>query len=89
MVEKIDPIKLGLLTPFEYRVLEKYKLKTVKKIAEDEHITPSAIYGVFYRIRERRKKCQMGVNYFNALCKDRRLSTVLSLRSEPIRDEEE
>lgn len=91
--DKVEKLVPSVLTPLELKILRMWRTKDAKQIAHELKIESDAVYSVFRRIRERREKWQMGVNFFNNLCKDRRYYMVLSPRQAPaeetVEEEEE
>ncbi len=72
----------GIITPFECHVLELVVKYNPKGIAKELHIDVNMVYGVFRRIRERRRRFQRGVNFFNNLCRDKQYYHFLTPKPE-------
>jgi hypothetical protein len=73
----------GIVTAFELQVLKLYMLKDVHGVAKALSVTEQIIYNTFRRIRERRKRAQHTVNFWNGWAsKDKRLFMVLTPKPE-------
>jgi hypothetical protein len=81
-LEKLSIEDAGILTPFEARVLELVPKYPPAGIAKALHVNVHIIYSVFQRIRDRRRRFQRGVNFFNSLCKDKRFYHFLTPKPE-------
>jgi predicted DNA-binding protein YlxM (UPF0122 family) len=79
----------SIVTELELNVLEAYLKKGVKLVAKELNISQPTVYAVFQRIRERRRRFQHGVNFWNNLAREKRLYLVLTPRPEPENQEED
>ena len=77
----------AIITELEVKVLEGYLMKSVPLVAKELGISQQTVYAVFQRIRERRRRFQLGVNFWNNLAKDKRLFLVLTPRPKPEEEE--
>ena len=91
MAERLNDLSIrnpGVITPFEARVLQLYIKYDASRIAEIMGCKINSVYGVFSRIKKRRKTAQKVINTFNNLCKHKQFYHVLTPKPEPPEEDE-
>lgn len=92
MVNRIEQFKRyyendkGICTSKELQVLQLYRQKEVKSIAQELNLTISNIHSIFHRIRRRRDLIQKRNKAWSKLCNNKRYRNVLSPRVLPEED---
>ena len=86
--EYIKKLPKSVITSYEAKICRMFRTKSVERISEELGKKPTAIYGVFRTIRNRRRRHQTSVNFWNALARDKRLYHILTNKP-PLPNEED